>query len=301
MDDAALRRLRAGTREDADARLLPRDPSVDLPRELRAACCARASLGARAPRRGEAVRHGPRVGARAEPAPHRDHPRGAPLPNRPLPRQGAGPGHHVPAVRERALRAGLEPRARRVDPDHDGRRLRRRGSWGTSTTRSARYGTSCRTTSCRSSRSWGWSLLPETTTRSRVVGSTCSARCPRSTRRTPCAVSTSGLPGQIEGVRPDSDTETFVGLRLEIENWRWSGVPIFVRAGKGMPVNATEIVVRLQRVPEAALGHAPSRLPRLRRHRLPDRTGCGDVDRALRQDSRQGGLASPSRSTSRLR
>ena len=58
----------------------------------------------------------------------------------------------------------------------------------------------------------------------------------------------------IEGVRPGSDTETFVGLRLTIENWRWSGVPIFVRAGKSMPVNATEIVVRLQQVPELRYG-----------------------------------------------
>jgi glucose-6-phosphate 1-dehydrogenase len=59
---------------------------------------------------------------------------------------------------------------------------------------------------------------------------------------------------KIDGVQPGSDTETFVGLRLMIENWRWSGVPIFVRAGKGMPVNATEIVVRLQHVPELRYG-----------------------------------------------
>jgi glucose-6-phosphate 1-dehydrogenase len=58
----------------------------------------------------------------------------------------------------------------------------------------------------------------------------------------------------IEGVRSGSDTETFVALRLAIENWRWSGVPIFVRAGKSMPVSATEIVVRLQEVPELRYG-----------------------------------------------
>jgi glucose-6-phosphate 1-dehydrogenase len=58
----------------------------------------------------------------------------------------------------------------------------------------------------------------------------------------------------IDGVRPDSGTETFVALRLEIENWRWSGVPILVRAGKSLPVTATEIVVRLQRVPELRYG-----------------------------------------------
>ena len=58
----------------------------------------------------------------------------------------------------------------------------------------------------------------------------------------------------IAGVRPDSDTETFVALRFEIENWRWAGVPIFVRAGKALARTATEIVVRLQRVPQLRWG-----------------------------------------------
>ena len=40
---------------------------------------------------------------------------------------------------------------------------------------------------------------------------------------------------KVEGVEAGSDTETFVGLRLTIENWRWSGVPIFVRAGRTCP------------------------------------------------------------------
>ena len=58
----------------------------------------------------------------------------------------------------------------------------------------------------------------------------------------------------IEGVAAGSDTETFVALQLEIENWRWAGVPILVRAGKALPVTATEIVIRLQRVPELQWG-----------------------------------------------
>ena len=59
---------------------------------------------------------------------------------------------------------------------------------------------------------------------------------------------------KVDGVEPGSDTETFVALRLEIENWRWAGVPILVRAGKALPVTATEIVIRLQRVPELQWG-----------------------------------------------
>ncbi len=59
---------------------------------------------------------------------------------------------------------------------------------------------------------------------------------------------------EIEGVRPDSDTETFVALQFEIENWRWAGVPILVRAGKALARTATEVVVRLQRVPQLRWG-----------------------------------------------
>jgi glucose-6-phosphate 1-dehydrogenase len=47
----------------------------------------------------------------------------------------------------------------------------------------------------------------------------------------------------IEGVAPDSATETFAALRLEIDNWRWSGVPFFLRTGKCLPVTQTELRV----------------------------------------------------------
>jgi glucose-6-phosphate 1-dehydrogenase len=70
----------------------------------------------------------------------------------------------------------------------------------------------------------------------------------------------------VEGVQPGSDTETFVALKLEIENWRWAGVPILVRAGKSLPRTATEIVIRLQRVPHLQWG----------RHRL-DSPGFDDI------------------------
>jgi glucose-6-phosphate 1-dehydrogenase len=66
---------------------------------------------------------------------------------------------------------------------------------------------------------------------------------------------------EIEGVAPRSDTETFVALRLEIENWRWAGIPIFIRAGKALPVTATEVVIRLQRVPQLRWGSHRLRTP----------------------------------------
>ena len=46
---------------------------------------------------------------------------------------------------------------------------------------------------------------------------------------------------EIDGVADDSTTETFAALRLDIDNWRWSGVPFFIRAGKCLPVTQTEL------------------------------------------------------------
>jgi glucose-6-phosphate 1-dehydrogenase len=52
-----------------------------------------------------------------------------------------------------------------------------------------------------------------------------------------------------EGVAPDSQVETFAAVRLAVENWRWAGVPFLIRAGKKLPVTATEVVVRLRPPP----------------------------------------------------
>src|SRR5215217_894115 len=55
-----------------------------------------------------------------------------------------------------------------------------------------------------------------------------------------------------EGVPPDSRTETYVALRLEVDNWRWAGVPIYVRTGKRLARKITEIAVTLKPVPHVA-------------------------------------------------
>ena len=47
-----------------------------------------------------------------------------------------------------------------------------------------------------------------------------------------------------KGVAPDSQVETFAALRLDINSWRWQGVPFYIRAGKSLPVTCTEIMVR---------------------------------------------------------
>jgi len=54
---------------------------------------------------------------------------------------------------------------------------------------------------------------------------------------------------EIAGVNPDSTTETYAALRLEIDNWRWAGVPWFIRAGKRLPVTDTELRLVFRRPP----------------------------------------------------
>jgi len=67
--------------------------------------------------------------------------------------------------------------------------------------------------------------------------------------------------GQYEGflgvkdVAPDSQTETFAAVELEVDNWRWSGVPFFVRAGKQMPAKSSEVTVVFKRPPQLGIGH----------------------------------------------
>jgi glucose-6-phosphate 1-dehydrogenase len=62
------------------------------------------------------------------------------------------------------------------------------------------------------------------------------------------------------GVAPDSQVETFAALRLDIDSWRWQGVPFYIRAGKSLPVTCTEIMLRMRRAPKLfpALSGAPN-------------------------------------------
>ena len=59
---------------------------------------------------------------------------------------------------------------------------------------------------------------------------------------------------QVAGVAPGSTTETYVAVRLSAQSWRWSGVPILIRAGKCLPVTATEVVFRFRRPPQDVFG-----------------------------------------------
>jgi glucose-6-phosphate 1-dehydrogenase len=63
----------------------------------------------------------------------------------------------------------------------------------------------------------------------------------------------------VEDVAADSTTETFAAVELEVDNWRWSGVPFFIRAGKCMPVKSSEVTVFFKRPPR--LGVGPGKTP----------------------------------------
>lgn len=59
------------------------------------------------------------------------------------------------------------------------------------------------------------------------------------------------------GVRTGSTTETYAAVRLAVDTWRWADVPIVIRAGKSMPVTATEVSFRFHRPPRAVVGQLP--------------------------------------------
>ncbi|HEY3904905.1 MAG TPA: glucose-6-phosphate dehydrogenase [Streptosporangiaceae bacterium] len=58
----------------------------------------------------------------------------------------------------------------------------------------------------------------------------------------------------VKGVDPNSTVESFVAVRLALDSWRWSGVPILIRAGKCLPITATEISIRFKQPPHDVFG-----------------------------------------------
>jgi glucose-6-phosphate 1-dehydrogenase len=66
------------------------------------------------------------------------------------------------------------------------------------------------------------------------------------------------------GVAPGSHVETFAALRLEVDSWRWAGVPWLLRAGKSLPVTATEVLVRFKRPPLTHISHIDANYLRFR-------------------------------------
>lgn len=68
------------------------------------------------------------------------------------------------------------------------------------------------------------------------------------------------VPGYLEepGVAPDSTTETYAAMKLFIDNWRWAGVPFYLRTGKRMPENSSAICIRFKKPPQDLMRHTRS-------------------------------------------
>src|SRR5206468_2868580 len=191
-------------------------------------------------RRREAVRSRPRVGTRACRRAARVDRRVAALQDRPLPREDGHRRDRPSAVRELDGRADLEPQLHLLRRDHDGGGLRGRGSRpllrpGGSPARRRRQSPHAGGPLCAMEAPARGD--PQTIKDAQVALS----------RAVTTADPEHYVRGQydgyrsIDGVAPDSTTETYVALRLEIENWRWSGVPFFIRTGKRLPVTQTEL------------------------------------------------------------
>ena len=80
---------------------------------------------------------------------------------------------------------------------------------------------------------------------------------------------------QVDGVDPNSTVETYVAVRLTADTWRWAGVPILIRAGKCMPVTATEINVTFKQPPHDVFGIEPVTPEDMLRFRIWPETAVG--------------------------
>ena len=211
---------------------------------------------------------GARAGRRAAPV----HRRVAALPDRPLPRQDGAGGDPLPPLRQHDAGAGLEPELRRVRADHDGGGLRRRRP--RPLLRPGRRAPRRR----RQPPDAGRLRRRDGAARRRRPGDAqgrAARDLPGDRRADPAHYVRGQYDGylDIDGVAADSTTETYAALRLEIDNWRWSGVPFFIRTGKRLPTTQTE--VRL------VFKHAAA--PRLRRSRRHGRTRTRSSSSSIRR------------------
>jgi glucose-6-phosphate 1-dehydrogenase len=80
---------------------------------------------------------------------------------------------------------------------------------------------------------------------------------------------------QVDGVDPQSTVETYVAVRLSADTWRWAGVPIVIRAGKTMPVTATEVTITFKDPPHDVFGIEPERPADMLTFRIWPETAVG--------------------------
>ena len=102
-----------------------------------------------------------------------------------------------------------------------------------------------------------------------------------------------------KGVDPDSDTETFIALKCRIDNWRWAGVPFYLRTGKRMAQGQRIISIAFKEPPRSMFpGGLRARSPGSRPPHLRSRRPDAGVAVLLRQEARARACGSPSRACS---
>jgi glucose-6-phosphate 1-dehydrogenase len=79
---------------------------------------------------------------------------------------------------------------------------------------------------------------------------------------------------EVKDVAPDSTTETFAAIELAVDNWRWSGVPFFVRAGKCLPTKVSEVTVFFKRPPRLGVGRGKTPEPNQMTIRIEPEAGA---------------------------
>ena len=78
---------------------------------------------------------------------------------------------------------------------------------------------------------------------------------------------------EVKDVAPDSTTETFAAVELNVDNWRWSGVPFFIRAGKNLPAKTSEVTAVFRRPPLLGIGHGKTPEPNKMTFRIEPEPG----------------------------
>ncbi|HKZ12264.1 MAG TPA: glucose-6-phosphate dehydrogenase [Solirubrobacterales bacterium] len=79
---------------------------------------------------------------------------------------------------------------------------------------------------------------------------------------------------EVKDVAPDSTTETFAAVELNVDNWRWSGVPFFIRAGKNLPCKSSEVTAVFRRPPQLGIGHGKTPEPNQLTFRIEPEPGA---------------------------
>ena len=231
--------------------LLPRDPALPV-RPGGRGPGRRQPHGQRPGGGGEAVRPRPGFGPGLERRAAQRPRRMADSSHRPLPGQRAGHGHPVPPVRQLHLRTPLE------SGPHPGVQITMAEDFGVEDRGSFYDPVGALRDVVQNHLLQLIGLFaseppaPSMPTACETSGSRCSGPCPPADPRHYVRGQYDGYLS-VPGVKPGSQTETFAALRLEIDNWRWSGVPFFIRAGKALAAHATEMRIIFKPPPHFCL------------------------------------------------